>query len=167
MKSLQAIFASGSTLCHFPDKCVHATSALQFRKALPILTQESRLTFDPKVGGAADALGANEVPGGGAGVVGVVDDAVEPPARPVRDVPLEARGDRLEVVLGHVGRHAVAGDGVAVVVVGDGRAVLEPEDVAQRRALHLALHGELGGLGHGARVGRQPLDEGGRRCKRG
>ena len=61
----------------------------------------------------------------------------------------------------------VSPDSVAVVVVGDGGAVLQPEDVAQRRALDLTLHGELGGLGHGARVGRQPLDEGWRRCKNG
>ena len=46
----------------------------------------------------------------------------------------------------------VSPDSVAVVVVGDGGAVLQPEDVAQRRALDLTLHGELGGLGHGARV---------------
>ena len=76
-----------------------------------------QLTFDPKVGGAADALRANEVTSGRAGIVGVVDDAVEPPARPVLDVPLEARDDRLEVVLGHVGRHAVAADGLFLAII--------------------------------------------------
>ena len=90
------------------------------------------LTFNPEVRGRSDALFADEVPGALAGVVGAVHDAVELAAGPLLDVPEEHRAHRLEVVLGEVGLHEGGVDVEAGVVLGDGDAVLEPEDVADR-----------------------------------
>jgi len=111
-----------------------------------LFLQRLRLTFHPEVGGAADALGRDEISGALAGVVGVVDDPVQLPAGPLVEVEVEGRRHRLEVVLGEVGRLLALADGVALVVVANVRAVLEPDDVAERGALHLALQGEVSDL---------------------
>ena len=117
------------------------------------------LTFHPEVGGASDALGRDEIAGALAGVVGVVDDPVQLAAGPLVEVEVEGRGDRLEVVLGEVRRLLTLADGVTVVVVADVGTVLQPDDVAERRTLDLALQGEVANLRHGAGVRRQPDNE--------
>lgn len=113
-----------------------------------ILIGKCWLTFHPEVGCAADARGGHEVSGALARVVGVVDDAVQLGAGPLVDVEVEGRCHGLEVVLGKVWRLLALADGVPLVVVADVGAVLEPDDVAEWRTLHLTFDGEVSDLGH-------------------
>ena len=128
-------------------------------KCLILIGKYYWLTFHPEVGRAADARGGDEVSGALAGVVGVVDDAVQLGAGPLVDVEVEGRRHRLEIVLGEVWRLLALANGVPLVVVADVGAVLEPDDVAEGRTLDLTFDREVSDLGHRSSVRRQSGDE--------
>ena len=115
-----------------------------------ILTE--KLTFDPEVCCTTDAVLGDQISGALAGVVGVVDDPIKLATGPLVEVEVEGWRDRLEVVLGKVWRLFPFADGVPVIVVADVRPVLEPDNVAEGRALHLTLQGEVPNFGHGTGV---------------
>ena len=118
------------------------------------------LTFHPEVSGAFDTVPAHDVAGALASVVGVVKYPVQPAARPpLVDVKDQGGVDRAKVSGGKVGRKFVFDDSVALVVGGQGGAVLEPHHVAHRVAFHLAVNGEVAHFAHGTRVRWQTFNE--------